>query len=257
MARGAMRKITRIAQYGFMIAAVTLVGTIPAAAQLSSLFDALFGGANRAPLFIRHVAPAPPPGITTHITIRPRYAITPQPTAPVRGTVAYCVRLCDGRYFPLPRLGTSRATPIKSCRALCPATRTKVYWGSQIDRAVAAGGRLYSRLDTAFKFRRELVGGCTCNGSDAFGTADIDILADLTLRRGDIVVTENGLRIFVGRPGEAHRTAAFTPVENYADVPAQLRRRLDSIRVAAARRSEPDVAPFGSRFLFAVEALAQ
>ena len=41
--------------------------------------------------------------------------------------VAYCVRLCDGRYFPIQR--HANATPVQLCSALCPASQTKVFDG--------------------------------------------------------------------------------------------------------------------------------
>ena len=257
MARGAMPKKKNIVLYGFAIAVVTLIGITSAAAQLSGLFEALFGGMFRAPPAATHVEPLPPRSAAPRIsiTITPRHGAAVGGTIGSNGTVGYCVRLCDGRYFPLPRLGSSRATSRKSCHALCPATRTKIYWGSQIDRAVAAGAGPYSRLDTAFKFRRELVGGCTCNGRDALGTADINILADLTLRRGDIVVTENGLRVFVGPRADKHRPTAFTPIENYAGLSQHMRRRLDSILVAAAPQPAPEVVTFGESVMFGIESL--
>jgi Protein of unknown function (DUF2865) len=101
--------------------------------------------------------------------------------------VAYCVRLCDGRHFPMQR--HSNATSIQLCNAFCPATKTQVFNGSQIDHAVAANGARYANLENAFVYREKIVPGCTCNGKDAFGLAKIDIASDPTLRPGDIVST--------------------------------------------------------------------
>ena len=54
------------------------------------------------------------------------------------GTV-YCVRTCDGRYFPLQRhAGTS---PAELCQSFCPAAKTMVFSGSKIDTAVAQTAR--------------------------------------------------------------------------------------------------------------------
>ena len=52
--------------------------------------------------------------------------------------VAICVRLCDGQHFPLERL--TNATAIETCRTMCPASRTKVFYGSEVDNAVASDG---------------------------------------------------------------------------------------------------------------------
>ncbi len=101
--------------------------------------------------------------------------------------VAYCVRLCDGRHFPMQRHGN--ATSIQLCNAFCPATKTQVFNGSQIDHATASNGTRYASLENAFVYREKIVPGCTCNGKDSFGLAKIDVAHDPTLRPGDIVAT--------------------------------------------------------------------
>jgi hypothetical protein len=101
--------------------------------------------------------------------------------------VAYCVRLCDGRHFPMQR--HSNATSVQLCNAFCPAAKTQVFNGSAIDHAVAPNGTRYASLDNAFVYREKIVSGCTCNGRDSFGLAKIDVANDPTLRQGDIVAT--------------------------------------------------------------------
>src|SRR5690606_26668292 len=65
--------------------------------------------------------------------------------------VAYCVRLCDGRYFPLPaNAGEPAMTPAQLCSALCPAAKTDVFNGSQIDDAVTEHGQTYRTIKHAF-----------------------------------------------------------------------------------------------------------
>ena len=123
-------------------------------------------------------------------------------------SVAFCVRLCDGQHFPLEHM--ANATPVETCRAMCPASKTKVFFGSEIDYAVGRDGERYADLDNAFVYRKQLVANCTCNGKDAFGLARLDIKSDPTLRPGDIVATRNGLMAFSGKRG---KTAAFTPVD--------------------------------------------
>ena len=106
---------------------------------------------------------------------------------------AFCVRTCDGRYFPVEVAdGQSRAA---SCNNFCPASDTKVFSGSTIDHAVSESGKQYSALPNAFRYRNEIVAGCTCNGKDAFGLAQIKIEEDRTVRKGDIVAGENGLMV--------------------------------------------------------------
>jgi hypothetical protein len=101
--------------------------------------------------------------------------------------VAYCVRLCDGRHFPMQR--HSNATSIQLCNAFCPAAKTQVFNGSQIDHAVATNGARYANLENAFVYREKIVSNCTCNGKDAFGLAKIDVASDPTLKPGDIIAT--------------------------------------------------------------------
>lgn len=106
--------------------------------------------------------------------------------------VAYCVRLCDGRYFPIQR--HANANPVQLCSSFCPATKTQVFNGSQIDHAISGNGARYADLDNAFVYRQKVVDNCTCNGKDSFGLARIDVAADPTLRQGDIVATGDNVK---------------------------------------------------------------
>jgi hypothetical protein len=112
-------------------------------------------------------------------------------------STAYCVRMCDGRYFPLERFST--VTPTQMCNSLCPASPTKVYNGGEIAGAVATDGERYAGLKTAYLYRKQIVPNCTCNGRDIFGLASIDVKTDPTLRAGDTVSTGDGV-IVVTRP---------------------------------------------------------
>ena len=143
--------------------------------------------------------------------------------------VAYCVRLCDGQHFPLGHM--ANATPVETCRAMCPASKTKVFYGSEIGGSVAKDGARYADLDTAFVYRQQLVANCTCNGRNAFGLAPFDLSSDPTLRPGDIVSTADGLRAYNGKNG---KTDAFTPVD-----PSSVADELNSVtsRVASSKRS--------------------
>ena len=59
----------------------------------------------------------------------------PAPAAATGGRfTTFCVRACDGRYFPLTMRGNG--TPAQMCQAFCPASATKVYSGNSIDYAV-------------------------------------------------------------------------------------------------------------------------
>lgn len=149
------------------------------------------------------------------------------------GSVAYCVRLCDGRYFPMPaNAGAPHSSPDKICSALCPASATKVYTGNEIDQASAADGTSYSKLGNAFVYRERMVPDCTCTGKEIGGTVAMDIRSDPTLQPGDIVATKDGLRVFKGSKQPPYQTSDFIPAENYKGLPAGVRRTLAELRVA-------------------------
>jgi hypothetical protein len=130
------------------------------------------------------------------------------------GSQAYCVRTCDGRYFPISASDNQgRAT---SCNSFCPASETKVVYGSNIDDATTEGGKTYSELPNAFRYRREIVAGCTCNGKDQIGLAPVAIENDPTIRKGDIVVGAGGLMV-AGRSAEKSGASVnFLPLSEQA-----------------------------------------
>ena len=134
------------------------------------------------------------------------YGQLPRPSESMRprlghsgGSQAFCVRTCDGRYFPVT--AADRQSRAASCNSFCPASETKVFYGVNIDRAVSEEGKFYSELPNALRYRNEIVAGCTCNGKDQIGLASINIENDPTLRKGDIVAGAAGLMV-VGRSAD-------------------------------------------------------
>jgi hypothetical protein len=161
-------------------------------ASAQGLFDFLFGGGVRqqqatAPLPQQTTAYADPSGTGTG---NPGPAQANINTGTGRATT-YCVRLCDGRYFPIQR--HTNATPVQLCSALCPASQTKIFNGSSIDAAWSSNGGRYENLDNAYVYRDKIVADCTCNGKDPFGLAKIDVDKDPTVRAGDMIATADGL----------------------------------------------------------------
>lgn len=108
-------------------------------------------------------------------------------------TESFCVRSCDGRYFPVPAHDDENAT--NACNHFCPASDTTVFRGTSIDAASNSEGKLYSATPNAYRYRDELVANCTCNGVSAGGFSPIRIEDDPTLRKGDIVSTAEGLKV--------------------------------------------------------------
>ena len=122
------------------------------------------------------------------------------------------MRTCDGRYFPITAADSqSRAA---SCNSFCPASETKVVYGSSIDSAATENGKPYSELPNAFRYRNELVAGCTCNGKDQIGLAPVKIEDDPTLRKGDIVAGADGLMV-AGRSADRRGASLnFSPASD-------------------------------------------
>ena len=178
-------------------AAAVLCLSLASAAQAQDFFSQLFGGfgRSRGPVIRMPFDDGPP----VQRSEGRRFG---------GGGLAYCVRTCDGRHFPIT--GSDNQSRAQACSSLCPASETKVVYGSSIDDAATDNGRPYTELPNAFRYRNELVSGCTCNGKDALGLAQIKIEDDPTLRKGDIVAGENGLLV-AGRPDRRGAELQFSP----------------------------------------------
>jgi Protein of unknown function (DUF2865) len=205
-------------------AAVLSLAVAAPAAQAQDFFSLLFGGFGRPPM----VQPPPfsdgPPPVRRVERSR-AYGRTYDSVQADGDSRAFCVRTCDGRYFPLQ--GSSNASRAQSCNSFCPASETKLVYGSSIDSAETEDGTAYSELPNAFRYRNELVAGCTCNGKDPGGLAQVKIEDDPTLRKGDIVAGENGLMV-AGRPDKRGASLQFSPAPDrirakYQRVPVMAR----------------------------------
>ena len=190
----------------------------------AGIFDFLFGGPPAQ-------APASQPqGNAFADPFGSNQNAAPAPAAPSGRFTSYCVRTCDGRYFPLTARGG--ATPAQMCQSFCPASATKVFSGNSIDYAVGNMGERYVDMPNAFSYRKSLKADCTCNGRDPAGLAPIDLSLDTSLKPGDIVATANGLVAYSGTPTANGQTAEFTPVNNYPGLTQELRARLGEMKVA-------------------------
>ncbi|HEY0233802.1 MAG TPA: DUF2865 domain-containing protein [Afipia sp.] len=208
-----------------LVSAILLATPLALAPQSASagFFDFLFGGDQST-----QTRPAQQPDAFTDPMANPA------PSGPVISSAggrfaSYCVRTCDGKFFPLS--ARSGVTPAQMCQSFCPASATKIYSGNGIDNAVGANGERYADLPNAFAYRKALRADCTCNGRDPAGLAPVDLSLDTTLRPGDVVATANGLVAYSGvRVGNA-QTAEFTPVANYPGLTADVRARLGEMKV--------------------------
>jgi hypothetical protein len=146
-----------------------------------------------------------------------------------------CVRSCDGYYFPVSysTLPSHFAEDQLTCQRECPAADVALYSyrnpGESMDQAVSTAGQLYTALPTAFRYRTQLVSGCSCrkpgeSWQDALKNAD----DSSTLASGDIVVTDQNAKALsqppkpYGKQPAAVTAAALpgNPVANATPVPA-------------------------------------
>src|SRR3977135_758124 len=211
-----------------LVAAVTLAGSVVLAPRMASaegLFNFFFGGAQKQ----QRQAPAQANFFADPFGLNQQPAPTaPRPVASGSGP-AFCVRSCDGRYFPLARGGS---TPVQMCQAFCPASATKVFFGSNIDGASSANGERYADSENAFAYRKALRAECTCNGRDPAGLAPVDLTLDGSLRPVDVVSTASGLLAHTGVKLGNSQTAEFTPIASYPVLTADVRARLGEMQVA-------------------------
>jgi hypothetical protein len=212
-----------------LVVAAMVAGSLALAPRLASaegLFDFFFGGAQKQQA---HPAPALASFFADPFGLNQQQAPTPAPRVAGSGP-AFCVRSCDGKYFAVTARGN--ATPVQMCQAFCPASPTKVFYGSTIDGAYAASGERYADSDNAFAYRKALRADCTCNGRDPAGLAPIDLTLDGSLRPGDVVATTSGLVAYTGIKLGNSQTAEFTPIASYPGLTADVRARLGEMKVA-------------------------
>ena len=229
------------------MAAASLAGSailVPGSVSAEGLFDMFFGGGQKQQT---RAAPAQANFFADPFGTNPQPA--PQAAAPrvaVSGP-AFCVRSCDGKYFPLTMRGN--ATPVQMCQAFCPASATKVFYGSHIDSASAGAGERYADSENAYAYRKTLRADCTCNGRSPSGLAPVDLALDTSLRTGDIVATTDGLVAYTGIRLGAGQAAEFTPVASYPGLTADVRARLGEMKVApvSAEMVNETVMPEASR----------
>ncbi|WGR94313.1 DUF2865 domain-containing protein [Bradyrhizobium sp. ISRA443] len=227
-----------------MLVTATLAGVtmcMPARVSAEGLLDFFFGGGQKQQA--RQASPqanffADPFGLNQQAERPPAPVSAPR----VAGSgPAFCVRSCDGKYFPLTMRGN--ATPVQLCQAFCPASPTKVYYGSNIDSASSTAGERYADSENAYAYRKALRADCTCNGRDPAGLAPVDLTLDASLRAGDVVATADGLVAYTGIRVGNDQAFDFTPVASYPGLTAAVRTRLGEMKVAPVSADVASDAP--------------
>jgi hypothetical protein len=132
-----------------------------------------------------------------------------------------CVRACDGYYFPISysTVASRFADDARSCQRLCPAAEAELYSfhnpGEDMQQAVSISGQAYTALPNAFRYRKEIVAGCSCrrpgqSWADALKNAD----DSSTLESGDIVVTDQNAKALSQPKPPGKPAAAAAPANN-------------------------------------------
>ena len=128
-----------------------------------------------------------------------------------------CVRGCDGYYFPISysTVPNRFADDERICQRQCPASQAELYSfrnpGEDMEQAVSITGQAYTALPNAFRYRKELVTGCSCrrpgqSWADALKNAD----DATTLESGDIVVTDQNAKALSQAPKQPGKPAVST-----------------------------------------------
>lgn len=97
---------------------------------------------------------------------------TPQGGSGVATYKTVCVRLCDGYYFPVSfsTLPSHFPQDAEACTSRCAAPTSLYYHpnpGGAMEQAVALqSNEPYTKLKTAFRYRKEYVNGCSCKEAE-------------------------------------------------------------------------------------------
>lgn len=156
------------------------------------------------------------------------------------GSRSYCVRECDGYFFPVGVYSSASDTAShqRTCNKLCPGAKTTLYvmrsGSDKIEDAVAArGGTLYTRLISTLQRRGDTDKECSCHASGAAETPASAIYHDFTLRRGDAVMTPHGMEVFHGGAHYPYTTSDFRSLAETRDLPERTRRMLATLERAS------------------------
>ena len=202
---------TKVVLVKFLLAA-SLILLPPHSAKAEDLLDFLFGsGATQK---------SAPPANRQMERIE---GTGEEAEGPVEGNPSpsgYCVRICDGYFFPL--IKSSRASKQESCEFACPSSAVEIYDGGSIQYARNHAGQRYSAQPFAFAFRTKTVANCSCNNPQSAQSDSVKLSRnDPTLASGDIVIEDNGAFVYDG--------AGFVPIERAKGVSNQTRQRILSM----------------------------
>jgi len=203
-----------------------------APARYSSLPDAHRVSAVRIP----HYTPRP----SSFAERRPgriRAAAPSRPGPVLDGTRTVCVRTCDGYVFPLGRLRSRNDLPVHeaACAAACPNAPTLLFTlaggRSEMEQAVSLKGQPYLAASWANVYRQKRVENCACR-PPGVASVPLPIAEDPTVRRGDVVATEDGAEVVTRL---SHRGPVLADFRDARGLSRRTRRQIDD-QVGTLRR---------------------
>lgn len=170
---------------------------------------------------------------------------------PRGGSLAICVRQCDGGFFPVSY--SARNSNLEHlndlCRALCPNTEARLYTKSpwrDVDTAVSMDGESYADHPNALKFQKQRIAGCGCMPP---GKSWVD-----SLEEAERLLAESNGRDQMVTPEEAERLSRPSPigaVSNRRDAKNRSTRRdappLQTATTVPPAESETNAASVGAQ----------
>jgi hypothetical protein len=153
---------------------------------------------------------------------------------------AVCVRLCDGSFFP----ATSTAAGDAGCAAQCPGAPTELYamTSDRIEESYAmTSGAPYAKLPVASRFQQSHENTCSCHRDGVVAHAK-ELLHDSSLRKGDVVMTADGFKVFEGSGWGPTKPQDFVTVSK-AGLPREESAQLLDMEHASASRIAPAAPP--------------
>ncbi|MFY9656118.1 MAG: DUF2865 domain-containing protein [Methylocystis sp.] len=127
-----------------------------------------------------------------------------------------CVRACDGYAFGRAAAfgGYDAGSRETACAASCPDAETKLFvLPAGVDDVAQAKearvGESYAQLLAQFRNRENKPASCGCHVDSTPNGEAKALLSDPTLRQGDMVVTDKGVKVFLGGGALPHKTSEF------------------------------------------------
>jgi len=172
------------------------------------------------------------PGGTRFKLVRPSGSPRHYASSAPKVGAAVCVRLCDGFFFPSNASSGGDA----ACASECPDAPTAAYrepFGSdRIDDATSAAGAPYSALPVAGRYRSTWDAECVCHRGPVDHIAML--MRDVTLRKGDAVMTASGIRVFEGANIATIRDGDFVALAKARSLSSERRISLSTLRSVTA-----------------------